>query len=268
MHLINKELYNSVNVLSNIAKAHDFPENMGIRDIHLWQIDTKQFVNKLPKYYVELSQDEKKRADKFYFVKDKINFILAHAFLRGLLGKYIGVETESIQFYFNRYGKPLVSTDEGEGVCFNLSHSGSMIFIALSPLYHIGVDVEQVKENKSFLSLSSSYFTKAEHSAICELPEKEQLPAFFRCWTRKEAYIKGQGKGLSLALDSFEVNVQNSKKELLLNTCHDPLALDRWSLLDIKISDEYVAALAVENHSCQVHRFELTAQNAIEYFFG
>lgn len=191
-----------------------------------------------------LSAEETQRASRFHFDLDRQQFIASHTSLRNILARYLHCESNQINFEKNEYGKPFVLSDPK--LEFNLSHSGDYALIAVTYEYKVGIDVERIRENMELESIASRYFSRGEVSELMALPPEQRTSGFFNCWTRKEAYIKAQGLGLSLPLDSFDVSLAPNESVILRSTRPDPNAAARWTLLSLNVDSGYAGALAVE----------------------
>ena len=190
-----------------------------------------------------LSEDERQRSSRFHFDKDRNRFIIAHASLRDILSRYLHGEPQQISFSTNEFGKPFLPDHEIE---FNLSHSGDYALIAVTRGRSVGVDIEQIRMDVEIENLASRYFSTGEVSELMGLPPHGRVVGFFNCWTRKEAYVKARGLGLSLPLDGFDVSLAPNEPSVLRATRPDPDEATRWSLHSIFVDRDYVGALVIE----------------------
>ncbi|MEM9929908.1 MAG: 4'-phosphopantetheinyl transferase superfamily protein, partial [Bacteroidota bacterium] len=174
-------------------------------EVHLWRIRLQAPPEQLQVDREMLAADEQARADKFHYLHDRNEFIIARATLRRLLGNYLDMPPASLVFQYSEYGKPELALDSQ--LQFNLSHAGSFALIGFTSDRAIGVDLEPVDNLIELARLTSRFFSPAEAQQVLQLPVAEQPPAFFRTWTRKEAFIKAHGQGLRLPLDQFAVTV-------------------------------------------------------------
>ncbi len=197
-----------------------------------------------------LSPDEHTRADRFYFQKDRERFTIARGLLRIILGRYLNMEPCCLQFRYNPYGKPALANESGgNGLRFNLSHSDGLALYAITRGREIGVDIERIRPDLAEGQMAERFFSSREVKALRALPPSSQPVGFFNCWTRKEAYIKASGKGLTLPLDQFDVSLVPGEPAALLCVSGDPEESSRWCLQDSSPGPGYVAALAVEGHN-------------------
>ena len=200
-----------------------------------------------------LSAEEIARAARFRFDRDRDRFASGRALLRRLLAAYTGRRAEDIGFAYSVYGKPrLVGATQ---ISFNVSHSGNRALFALGSGVDVGVDIELLDPNLTDERVPERFFSPREVSELRSLPKALQPRAFLTCWTRKEAYIKAHGPGLSLPLHDFDVTLRPGDPPLLRGAKWSATEPGEWSLYDL--SDEhagYVAALAVRAADVTVSR--------------
>jgi 4'-phosphopantetheinyl transferase len=154
-----------------------------------------------------------------------------------------------VQFQYNEFGKPLLAGGLHPPVQFNVSHSGDLVLVALSRGRAVGVDVEYMRMDIATEEIAARFFSAAECSALATVAPALRYAAFFACWTRKEAYLKARGDGLSLVLSQFDVSLLPGDEARLLATRHDATEVHRWNLRALDGGDGYQAALAVEGGS-------------------
>jgi 4'-phosphopantetheinyl transferase len=194
-----------------------------------------------------LSTDEVERSACFHFPIHRDRFIAAHGCLRDTLTRYLPLDPRSLSFSINDYGKPSLSEAfSGRGLEFNLSHSGDFALVAVTLHRQVGVDVEFMREEDSREEIARRYFSEREVSDFLSVPPEGQNITFFNCWTRKEAYIKAHGLGLSLALDSFDVSLIPGEPAILRATRPNPQEAVRWTLKHLEVYPGYAGAVAVE----------------------
>jgi 4'-phosphopantetheinyl transferase len=189
-----------------------------------------------------LSAGEIERADRFRVDRGADRYIVGRGSLRRLLERYASVPAKELAFDHNEFGKPELS---GSEIMFNLSHSHGLALFAVTRGRAIGIDIERIREEVTIDKIAARFFSPAEARAISALPAHQQAEAFFNCWTRKEAWIKARGQGLSLALNSFEVTLAPGEPARLLATRSDPEEASRWSLAALDCEPGYAAALAI-----------------------
>ena len=175
--------------------------------------------------------------------------MVARGALRVLLGHYLACDPRRVRFRKGAQGKPyLEEGSESRRISFNMSHSGKIALYALTPVREIGVDIELVRPHQPALELAERFFARGEVAALRVLPEREREGSFFACWTRKEAYLKATGMGLSTPLDRFEVSIDPDDTTVRLTIPSDPAEAARWSLHGLRLIGGYASALAVEDN--------------------
>lgn len=220
------------------------------KTIHFWCCDFNQNKDKLESHISLLSKDEKIRSGKFKFDKDRECYIISRGILRLLLGSYLDINPKHIKFKYTSYGKPIL--DFKNDLKFNISHSGNRAAFAFFKNQEIGVDIEKIKDDFDVLELAQNFFSKKEIEVL-ERQSKVDLPrAFFRCWTRKESFIKAEGSGLSFPLDKFAVSLENDEEAELLETQWDSKEKDQWQLFSFIPAEGYIAAVAVKQQVTQI----------------
>jgi 4'-phosphopantetheinyl transferase len=230
------------------------PQNPSLErdEVHVWLICLNQSAAEMQSLHSILAAEEMERARNFHFDHHRERYIVAHLALRLILGRYLGQRPERLRFRSNDYGKPALDMEEGsesdESFHFNLSHSEEMALLAVGRGRDVGVDIECIRANFDHQQIAERFFSPREAATLCALPPNLQPEAFFNCWTRKEAYIKARGEGLSLALDGFDVSLIPGERAALLSVRDDPKETRRWSLRELPICPGYAAALAVEGH--------------------
>ena len=216
-------------------------------DVHVWIASLDQ-----PTTYVEqlvemLSADERTRAARFHVERDYHDFVVARGLLRAILARYLNMAPGDIRFHLGHHGKPsLLGVPKASGIRFNLSHSGRLALYAIARQREVGVDIEYMRPLRYLESIADHFFSRREHAALQALPEDLKGQAFYACWTRKEAYIKATGDGLTHGLDKFDVSLVPGEAAQLVNVEWDPGEVRRWSLQELPFVPGYAAALAVE----------------------
>jgi 4'-phosphopantetheinyl transferase len=205
-----------------------------------------------------LAEDERKRALRFRFQKDRTHFTVARGILRALLGRYLVQPPAHLQFLYNEYGKPrLGDSDEENALRFNVSHSHGMALFAFTRGRDVGVDIEYMLADRAEMSIAQRFFSPHEVKALQAVPEQQRMQAFYSCWTRKEAYVKTRGLGLSLDLTLFDVSLAAGEPAALLNIREPGQRLEDWALHDLAPGAGYAGTLALKGSPCRVVRWEL-----------
>lgn len=214
-------------------------------EVHLWQIHLVAPNDEILRGRSVLSPEEVERADRFHFDKHRRRFIVAHAALRTILSSYLNVSPSDVSFSCGPKGKPELSANlEKSGIRFNLSHSGDYALLGVTRNLCLGVDIEFVNHEFGTEEIATRFFSPGEIETLHAVPDAQKSPAFFSCWTRKEAYIKAVGDGLSIPLDSFDVAFAPGAPPALLRV---QIPEHRyWKLYDLPAPEGYKAALVIE----------------------
>ena len=196
-----------------------------------------------------LSEEERDRTIRFYFERDRILFIAAHAALRRVLAAHLDENPAGLRFETDKRGRPHVVGKEG--LHFSLSHSGDRALVAVARTPTVGVDVEVYRDGIDFERLAERNYTEAEREELAGLAGDELRLAFYRVWTRKEAYVKALGKGLYHPLADFDVSAGEQAR---FHAFRDGSSLDSWSLVDLALNGQRVGALAVKMNAPRLRR--------------
>ena len=224
-------------------------------DVHVWRAHLDDTVD--PAWELGLlSEDERRRAARFRFAHHRTRFVLRRALLRTILGRYVGIEPGRLQFRDAANGK--LALTGYEDLQFNLSSSRSVALYAIACDRVVGVDVEHVSPSAGNLPLAERLFASAELTALRSLPASSRGLAFYRCWTRKEAFVKAIGSGLSRSLDTFEVPLDAADRLMPVHSTIDP---DVWSVREVMPAPAYVGAVASEGQNWTASYFEAPPAN-------
>lgn len=220
-------------------------------EVHVWRVDLEQPEELVQTFRSTLEENERSRADRFHFEKDRRAFTVSRGFLRRVLASYLETKPEAVRFAYGPYGKPALDGEhKNSSLRFNMSHSRGAGLVAVTEDREVGVDVEYVRADFATEEIARRFFSPREVETFNALPNTQQVAAFFRCWTRKEAYIKAIGRGLSQPLDGFDVTLAPEVPPALLRADGDDAS--RWSLSDIDVGNDYAAALVVEGHISKI----------------
>jgi len=226
--------------------------------VHVWRLRLDNPKLEAAQFRSLLNTEECARADRYRFDRDRNRFTTTRGILRTLLERYTGVNKTKIEFLFSKHDKPALDPNLcDQRIEFNVSHSGTMALIGFTPDHAIGVDVEQTDRPISQAKIAERFFSPDEVNRLRQLPEAERNEAFFRCWTRKEAFIKAHGDGLSLPLDSFSVTLGPDDPPRLLRFDGKP-GPECWSIAAIEVGERYAGAACVASPAPAYHKFEYT----------
>ena len=242
--------------MTDSSLSWDFPpKTLVLPDnaVHVWRASLHVPVSYLRTLEGTLTADECARAERFYFQEHRERFIVGRGLLRNILSRYLDREPGQLRFCYNSYGKPALIEETGaEELRFNLSHSHDMALYAVTHGREIGVDIERFRPDVEVEKLAERFFSPREAAVLRALPEHLRKEGFFNCWTRKEAYIKAEGKGMSIPLSTFDVSLMPGEPAALLRTESHPQETSRWSLQALNPAPGYAAALAVKGHNWEL----------------
>jgi len=213
------------------------------RDIDVWAVQISALDVVIEHCFATLSPDERVRADRYRFEDHRRSYILSRGVLRALLGCYVSVPAGKIRFSYGKRGKPHlfgVTTD----IRFNSSHSANVALYAMTRHCDLGVDIEKIRQLEDMHRIAECFFCPEEARELLDLPRAEQESAFFNCWTRKEAYIKAVGNGLSMPLNRFRVTLKPGDPVEFVHLGNDRQGAREWTLQSIAIAPGYAAAVA------------------------
>jgi 4'-phosphopantetheinyl transferase len=194
-----------------------------------------------------LSPDEIARASRFHFEKDRIHFTRCRSALRTLLAGYLAIPATEIRFEYLTSGKPRLRAEQDpRELQFNVSHSANMALIAVSSEHRLGVDIEKIRGDVDTASLAERFFSLRERAGLQALPDRLRVPGFFACWTRKEAFLKATGDGLSFPLADFSVTTHPDLDPELEEINGNMEAGKLWFLADLSVVDGYRATVALD----------------------
>jgi 4'-phosphopantetheinyl transferase len=226
---------------------------VGQDEIHVWRADLNVTQQLLEALEDTLEKKEMDRANRFHFEKDRRHFIAARGLLRVILGSYLKLKPNRLNFIYTPHGKPKIANEiEYNYLKFNLSHSHGLALYAITLGRKIGIDIERVRTNLSFEKLAKRFFSPLEFQMLSSLPPSERIEGFFNCWTRKEAYIKAIGEGLSIPLNQFDVTLNPSDEAKIVSIKGDSNLASYWSLYPLTPAPGYVGALAVEGKNLRI----------------
>jgi 4'-phosphopantetheinyl transferase len=223
-------------------------------EVHVWRTSLVRPKDAVERMRTLLARDERQRADRFRFERDRSRYIVGRALLRGLLARYLDAAPEELEFQYGEFEKPALRS----GPWFNLSHSGPIALYAFSSAGEIGIDVELDNADFARERIAERFFSPAEVRLLRSLPSEAQPRAFLTCWTRKEAFIKARGDGLSLALDSFDVTLAPDAPAALLRTAWCSEEPGQWQLEDLSDHQAgYIAAVALRGGGSRIVEREI-----------
>ena len=220
-------------------------------DIHVWLLALDLPEAELRRLGRLLSADEAARAERFVHISDRWRYVAAHGFVRLVLAAYLGISPDAVAFRSNSDGKPRLA--HPERLRFNLSHSRRRGLLAVSANREVGVDIEEIRDVGDIEDLAKTCFSPVEQVALAALPAAQRRWAFFAGWTRKEAFLKALGEGLSRPLDSFDVSLAPGEPARLLRVEGMPSAPESYAVRSLEPAPGYIGALVVDGNQASVH---------------
>ncbi len=218
--------------------------------VHVWRFTLDQDACRRYQSTASLSDSERQRASRFHFQADSNRYVVSRNVLRILLGRYLNRRPQDVEIGYSEHGKPfLVEARGAPPIRFNLSHSGDYTLYAFAHDHEVGIDVERIRALHDFETIATQVFTGAEQRLIAGAPHAEKLASFFRLWSRKEAFVKAVGHGLSAPLHEISV-VTNSVE----TPGGDGPGRERltWCLQDLQCTPSYAAALVTQGQANSV----------------
>jgi 4'-phosphopantetheinyl transferase len=225
-------------------------------EVHVWRVDVRSAYARRNDLWRVLARDERQKATDLLFEGDRKRFVVSRGVLRVLLGRYLRAQPDSLVFGYNPHGKPFLVG--APGVRFSTSHSHDLVLLAFVRDRDIGVDVEHLREDLGLHEIASRHFATREVATLRSLPNSSRKEAFFACWTRKEAFAKAKGRGLTLPFNRFEVTLTPGEPAMLLNVEEDIREPFRWAMQELIPGPGYAAALVVEEHSVRSSCWQYT----------
>jgi 4'-phosphopantetheinyl transferase len=235
------------------------PSNLSLPDseIHVWRAELDYEGAELQQLSDLLAPDEQQKAARFHFEKDRNHYSTARGLLRLILSSYVSQDPKNLRFTYNAYGKPAL--DSGL-LQFNVSHSHGLALYAVARYHQIGIDLEHMRTDFRWRQIVEQYFSAQEFNALLQLPESQQIKAFFDGWTRKEAFIKAKGQGLSIPLNQFDVSLSPAEPAALLHTQWDPSEAAQWTLHALNPGENYAGAIAIQCRDPQLSYWQASCQ--------
>jgi len=235
------------------------PSNVSLVDaeVHVWKVPLTTDDVGLSRLEMLLDEEERLRASRFRFPVHHRRFVLRRAALRLVLSRYLSEPPVKIRYRFGAFGKPSLQEDaNGVRLRFNASHSQDLALIAVAARREVGVDVEQVRSDLDTGDIASRFFSPSEIRALEKLPETDRAFGFFQCWTRKEAFIKAVGMGLSLPLSCFDVSLGPGVEAKLLAMREKTEDVRRWAMRELIPMERFVTALVAEGVDFELRCFD------------
>jgi len=241
------EIY-STEAAVDAAAANDNFVELEPGDVHVWHLCLDGTPSEITALEPMLLVKERAKADRLLLPRERQRFIKGRAIVRTILAAYLGTRPETLRFKLGRYGKPtLIRGSKAARIQHSVSYCGSRGVLAVGLDHPIGVDIEKIRAEFVTGELSAYLFSPGEQADLMALPKARRVEAFFKCWTAKEAYIKGVGEGFSIGLmREFDISVDSDWPPTVLRSRLDVSNGQGWSLRMLDVEDGYMAALATE----------------------
>jgi 4'-phosphopantetheinyl transferase len=233
------------------------PPELGADEVHVWHFPLVIPPGREADWRAVLSPAERERADKFAFPHLRERYLAAHAIMRRLLGGYLCVDPASLAFEIAERGKPSLP---GHPLHFNLSHTNDHGLLAVTRAGAVGVDIESIDRQVDRAGIAGRFFSRAEADELASLPPDLQPEAFCNLWTRKEAWLKATGVGISEGLNQVEFNCRPGEPARLLRIGGDEREAAGWFLHSFRPPGEHLGAVAVRARDVKVRCFEFVDQ--------
>lgn len=227
--------------------------SLGQSEVHVWLVNLDQTDEIVCQLRATLSSEEYSRANQFAFEHLRRRFIVCHGVLRQILGAYLAAEPQTLSFEVGQFGKPRLADDfAAHCMHFNLSHSCGRAVYAVAKGRRLGIDIESVRPLDRIGELAETCFSADELAALRSLPEEQRQRAFFDGWTRKEAFLKATGCGLSVSLETFSVSLTPGRGIQGLKVHDQSESGTPWTLISLPSASDFAAAVVIEGADCSV----------------
>ena len=220
------------------------PWHLAPETVYLYRLRLQASEETISRRFSTLSTDEQARAERFKVVSKRAEFVTVRSALRRVLAAHLSHEPDTLVFDTAPHGKPYLREPHAQ-LKFNVSHSHGLALLAVALELELGIDVEQHRAKVDHIRVARRFFSCPERTALQNLPSHDQSAGFFRCWARKEAVIKANGRGIALGLEKFDVSLHPTEPARLLATRWDPPEAQRWSLHGLDPGPGYSGAVAV-----------------------
>ena len=235
----------------------DRPYQLSGRAVHVHPVQLQAPDAMVDSFRSFLSPDELDRAGRFRFDHLQRSFVLSRGAMRALLGHYLKTSPGEIRFSYGSKGKPSLAAPAR--LQFNASHSGNLALFAFTLDCEVGIDVEAIRPMTDIEDIAKRFFSAEETAELMSLPPDQRKQCFYFCWTRKEAYIKATGEGLSAPLDAFQVTLRPGEPARIVHLAHDTSSARAWTLHNFATQPGYAGALAYRDAERPLETFPLAA---------
>ena len=243
--------------MSGLWKKPPVKLSLSEKHIDIWRTSLDLPQRQIDEYKSLLAPDEIERADRFKVKRKYREYLISRGLLRRVLGHALRIDPAGLEFEYSEHDKPFLDLiHKGRPVTFNVSHTHEQTLIAVTLEHALGIDIEHVRHDVQFRQLARRFFSAQEARELETYTEAGIPRAFFACWTRKEAFVKALGDGISFGLNEFSVAVDPFADDVALTTHWDPEEAGNWSLTNIRTDPDYIAALAVAGQGFKIRYWE------------
>jgi 4'-phosphopantetheinyl transferase len=247
----NPRILTLLGVRTHFADVNDWPllttpPELSQDEVHVWRIPLSTPRAVIDQRIRDLSETERRDLSRYRSEEVHQKGLVGAMVRRTLLARYLKKDGCALLFTKGPCGKPALQNPcDGETLQFNMSYSGDWLLLAVARSRRLGVDIERWTD-VNFDDVISAHFSASEIDEWRALPESLRKEGFFNAWTRKEAYVKALGMGLSLPLQSFRVRFDPRAPAALLACDRAPDASTTWSMFGLRVQENYSGALVVE----------------------
>jgi 4'-phosphopantetheinyl transferase len=214
-------------------------------NVHVWHIKLNRPIQEVEELRTVLSHDEREKCSRLRAPGLERRFIVCRATLRMILGRRLHIRPDRLEFRYSSAGKPELLDVDAHRLHFNVTHSSEVAMVALSEGKPVGIDVEHIRPDFATTAIAERFFSIAEREQLRSMPEQVRPNAFFRCWTRKEAFIKAVGTGMAFPLDAFDVSLDEQVTSALLSIHGDHELAKNWTVCNLTAPPGFLASLAI-----------------------
>lgn len=235
--------------MNNPLSFENIPQDVPLKkdNVDVWCVSIDVDESILGSLKQTLSEEEREKARRMRIEKPRNYYMASRGLLRLILAAYVKQPPEQLEFEYGPDGKPALSDKlNNMGITFNVSHSHGLALCCVTHKREIGADIEKMREDMEITDIAKRFFSSREYEELIKLPLKHQKRGFFNCWTRKEAYLKATGQGLTFPLSQFDMSLTPGEPAAMIAHQSDPGQVSMWSIVDLDVGPDYAAAIAVE----------------------
>lgn len=226
-------------------------------DVHIWRAVLDVPGWRVQEFKEKLSVEERIKSEKFRFERDRSRFIAARGILRLILGAYLGIVPNEIRFCYEIGGKPrLLSSFATDDIQFNLSHSEELALYGFTRGHEVGVDIECIREMSEMEEIVEQLYSRRYRDLLSTVSPNEKQEIFFHWWTRKEAFAKGTGSGLTHPVDTFDALPVEGKSAGSVWIMEAGQQGQQWSMWDVSPADGFAGTVLVEGEGLDVQYWQ------------